>query len=391
MSGENGHDLVTHVSEEFRGFLEGLQRDLVESLNEFARPIEANEEEPAAAVDSSTSAAPPSEDTAPRTPTPVPGGDAIPTFHAQPGQTSSTPQVRSSVTGGTDGRPRRLNYFRAHLFPAVRASDPSTPARPGDIDGMVPCVFIGVQSINPGRNMTTEEMINHPAFPFIDGQVPADTTPTPAPIQPTTILSDLDPEGSPRAEAAPLQAQEQPDNAGAAGGSGDITSFLNQWSDPDAPRLNRSTPADAPPRTLRSRLGRIMSPRAASPPAGPTHTYLVYVIGGNYPANHPILRIPALMTGEPLSDEDMTLIGELLGSVKPPVASREDIEKAGLKIVKGDEMEGLGKGGEVLENCVERCLVSGRSTAQFLNLSSVTICTGLHWTPSCGPLRSCLC
>ena len=87
------------------------------------------------------------------------------------------------------------------------------------------------------------------------------------------------------------------------------------------------------------------------------NTYLVYVVGGNYPRNHPVLRIPALLTGGALTDEEMTLIGELLGPAKPPTASKADIEKSGLKIVDGRDIEGLGEKGEVHQNTVERCLV----------------------------------
>jgi hypothetical protein len=59
-----------------------------------------------------------------------------------------------------------------------------------------------------------------------------------------------------------------------------------------------------------------------------------------------------------MTDEEMTLIGELMGQVKPPTVSREGIEKAGLRVVKGEDMLLLGKEGIVLESCVERCLVS---------------------------------
>jgi hypothetical protein len=87
------------------------------------------------------------------------------------------------------------------------------------------------------------------------------------------------------------------------------------------------------------------------------NTYLVYVVGGNYPRNHPVLRIPALLTGGVLTDEDMTLIGELLGPAKPPTASKDDIAKSGLRIVDGSEIAELGAKGEVHENTMDRCLV----------------------------------
>ena len=58
----------------------------------------------------------------------------------------------------------------------------------------------------------------------------------------------------------------------------------------------------------------------------------------------------------------MTLIGELMGQVKPPVASQEEIERAGLKVVFGKDIADMGGKGEILDICVDRCLV-GRGAA----------------------------
>jgi hypothetical protein len=84
----------------------------------------------------------------------------------------------------------------------------------------------------------------------------------------------------------------------------------------------------------------------------------MYVIGGNYPRNHPVLRIPGLLTGEPLTDEEMTLIGELVGEVKPPTATAEEVEQSGLRVVHGSEIVGLVEKKEVIDSSAERCLVS---------------------------------
>ena len=84
----------------------------------------------------------------------------------------------------------------------------------------------------------------------------------------------------------------------------------------------------------------------------------MYVIGGNYPRNHPVLRIPGLLTGEPLTDEEMTLIGELVGEVKPPTATAEEVEQSGLKVVHGSEIVGLVEKMEIIDSSAERCLVS---------------------------------
>lgn len=57
-------------------------------------------------------------------------------------------------------------------------------------------------------------------------------------------------------------------------------------------------------------------------------SWIIYVLGGSYPENHPILTTPSLFTDSP-TYEDMLLLSSLLGPVKPPVASDEDLDAAG--------------------------------------------------------------
>ncbi|KAF8243323.1 hypothetical protein K440DRAFT_613746 [Wilcoxina mikolae CBS 423.85] len=59
-----------------------------------------------------------------------------------------------------------------------------------------------------------------------------------------------------------------------------------------------------------------------------TRSWIIYVLGGSYPENHPILTTPSLFTDEP-TYEDMTLLSSLLGPAKLPVAAKEDLESAG--------------------------------------------------------------
>ncbi|KAG8686512.1 hypothetical protein FRC11_008828 [Ceratobasidium sp. 423] len=51
------------------------------------------------------------------------------------------------------------------------------------------------------------------------------------------------------------------------------------------------------------------------------------------------------------------MLNEFLGQVKPPTATREDIAKAGLRIVKGVDVKELAASGSVAESCTERCLI----------------------------------
>ncbi|KAF8874636.1 hypothetical protein CPB84DRAFT_1853542 [Gymnopilus junonius] len=85
-----------------------------------------------------------------------------------------------------------------------------------------------------------------------------------------------------------------------------------------------------------------------------SRTFLIYVIGGYYPPDH------SIVTGGPNildSFEALLELADLLGQVKPPTVSKEDIEKSGLKIVKASELDHLEKQGQVASNCLDRCLI----------------------------------
>lgn len=60
----------------------------------------------------------------------------------------------------------------------------------------------------------------------------------------------------------------------------------------------------------------------------PRQSWIVYVVGGTYPGDHPILLAPSLFTDSPLY-EDMLILENFLGQAKPPVASKEEVEKSG--------------------------------------------------------------
>ncbi|KAL5047277.1 hypothetical protein BDW71DRAFT_197012 [Aspergillus fruticulosus] len=57
-------------------------------------------------------------------------------------------------------------------------------------------------------------------------------------------------------------------------------------------------------------------------------SWLIYVVGTNLSENHPAFAAPSLFTDNP-TYEDMVLLSSLLGPVKPPVATQEDLTSAG--------------------------------------------------------------
>lgn len=70
-------------------------------------------------------------------------------------------------------------------------------------------------------------------------------------------------------------------------------------------------------------------------PGEGSRSWIIYVLGGSYPENHPILTTPSLFTDSP-TYEDMMLLSSILGPAKPPVASEEDVAAApGLFRIQG--------------------------------------------------------
>ncbi|KAL8243747.1 hypothetical protein R6Q59_010005 [Mikania micrantha] len=62
-------------------------------------------------------------------------------------------------------------------------------------------------------------------------------------------------------------------------------------------------------------------------PAGSGRSWLIYVVGTNVSPDHPAFTMPSLFTDNP-TYEDMQMLSTLLGPVKPPVASQDDINIA---------------------------------------------------------------
>jgi hypothetical protein len=65
-----------------------------------------------------------------------------------------------------------------------------------------------------------------------------------------------------------------------------------------------------------------------NPPPATGRSWLIYVVGTNVSPDHPAFTMPSLFTDSP-TYEDMQLLSTLLGPVKPPVATQEDLTSAG--------------------------------------------------------------
>jgi len=99
------------------------------------------------------------------------------------------------------------------------------------------------------------------------------------------------------------------------------------------------------------------------PPAGVGRSWLIYVVGTNVSPDHPAFTMPSLFTDNP-SYEDMQMLSTLLGPVKPPVATEEDVSSAGgvfRLVVQGDDLIGEAISNEddstTILRAGDRCLI----------------------------------
>lgn len=104
----------------------------------------------------------------------------------------------------------------------------------------------------------------------------------------------------------------------------------------------RSSTAASGEQTAASATGNTATPTSADGTTGtgglppPRQSWMVYVFGGTYPENHPVLLHPNILS-ENTSYEDLLDLETLLGPVKPPVATQEEVDSAGGLFKVGDE------------------------------------------------------
>ncbi|KZO96917.1 hypothetical protein CALVIDRAFT_104383 [Calocera viscosa TUFC12733] len=294
-----------------------------------------------------------------------------------PGRTGTfiTTSNGGTTQGGTENDGERLNWWRMYRFPARNVpgenTEPSTEAgatgpniteeprtpprrlRPqAEDETVIPVILVGLRSVTPGNPAPAlfdfADPPSAPASPVEDRQ--------PALISPATQGNGLEPWTSrDRDDGASIGS-----GSSAAGGSTGSGNNNGVWQ--RAARLwNRG------PRTERGRSQPAQQPAERDPlPSGVglggmdetqgTRSYIIWVVGGHYPPNHPIITAPHLLTGQ-LDHDDLWALGELLGQVKPPTATREEIEKSGLEVIRVTRLKEWEESGRVASNCTERCLI----------------------------------
>ncbi|KAI0768971.1 hypothetical protein BD413DRAFT_558742 [Trametes elegans] len=210
--------------------------------------------------------------------------------------------------------------------PAEDGAEPPSsalPASDANANMVVPVIVVGLQSVEMGQ-------VHGHAHPPHDAPGTGTTPTADYPDAPNDERAW--PAPSPSASTAADEGRRE--NGGGGGG--------RTWQSRAASALRNLRP------------GRRGGPGGQQAAEGTgSRTFLIYVIGGYYPPNHHMVTGPDNLD----SYEALWELAELLGQVKPQVATREDIDKSDLQIVKFSELARYEREGRVASNCLDRCWI----------------------------------
>ncbi|KAK7689751.1 hypothetical protein QCA50_006390 [Cerrena zonata] len=213
---------------------------------------------------------------------------------------------------------------------AIAPPPPNSEGMPGlNLNVVVPVIVVGLQSVDTGHDRDHDD--DWP--PHTHAHPPSEGVQNASSNTPATNSNSN--------SHGPSNTNEEPTPLSNVGGPRPLTPRGRTWQSRAANAL----------RTLRP--GRRAGSSRRTADANGSRTFLIYVIGGYYPPNH------HMVTGSDSLDsyEALWELAELLGQVKPPVATKEEIEKSGLEIIKAPEMKRHEQDGKITSNCMDRCLV----------------------------------
>lgn len=256
-------------------------------------------------------------------------------------------------------------------MPRTRGSDGSSNDGEQIAEGMAPFTIVGIRRVNPGTEVTGEDNLP-PYIRELLGSATTTTTTTEDGAGSSNerrrhsnlrggrrrgVLSFYDRmESTSREQALQMLQRRRPRSLYGAG-----SLRRNGVVGPDSPTTERDDRLDDEDTD---------SSDTDEPSNHDDPTYIIYLISGILPENHPLLSAPSLFTNNP-TYEDMLYIASLLGPGKPPVASESDVASApGLFVIEVDtngKLFAISREGDehialpaVIEDGVERaerCLV----------------------------------
>ncbi|KAE9990330.1 hypothetical protein EG327_001564 [Venturia inaequalis] len=223
-----------------------------------------------------------------------------------------------------------LRDIRGGRLPRSRGADGSSMNGEPIAEGMAPFTIVGIRRVSPGTEVTGED--NLP--PYIrellgsatsgeDGTQDSNERRRPSILRHGArrrgVLSFYDRMETPsREQALQMLQRRRPRSLYGAG-----SLRRNGVVGPDSPDDNLDDEDTD-------------SSDTDEPTTRDDPTYIIYLIQGILPENHPLLSAPSLFTNNP-TYEDMLYIASLLGPGKPPVASESDVASApGLFVIEVD-------------------------------------------------------
>ncbi|GAC94224.1 zinc finger containing protein [Pseudozyma hubeiensis SY62] len=207
--------------------------------------------------------------------------------------------VETQARRQRDFQQGNLSFFRLFRF------DPVAPSQ------LVPCIVVGVRSLNVTERFGEEMMRSEATGPGRDA-------------------------GGSR------QQTSRPTSLGSAG--------------PTSPRPRQRSQSEGPAPTRAS----AESGSAEAEGEGqdlPASRFMLFVSGGRYPPNHPLLTSNPTTAGR-----DLMMLMDLLSTMqamqhKPSTVTQREIDASELLKVKGSQVPIMVRDGKVTENMAERCLV----------------------------------
>ncbi|KAL4931328.1 uncharacterized protein BDV17DRAFT_280234 [Aspergillus undulatus] len=263
-------------------------------------------------------------------PRPVPSGAPVTSDDVSLQPTTSNPPRRLS-DAASRGTPSSLPSIVSESPPGPHPP-PSTPAEPG-----LSAVSSGAST--PSRRLSTTSAMSPNVLPQLSENSPS---------QPTMGTSD---------DSFPPNPSHQ-----------------RRRSDSEFARHREQLGSGA------ARRNGVVEPDNHNAPTG--RSWLIYVVGTNLSENHPAFAAPSLFTDNP-TYEDMVLLSSLLGPVKPPVATQEDLTSAGglFRLVEyGSNLsaEAVDGSGSIQIAEGERCLICLSEYEASEELRQLTKCEHLY-------------
>lgn len=287
-------------------------------------------------------------------------------LHTEPG-TSASP----STPGQTSAERRPFSFFRSYRFPprpAVGATDSAATAAGAGNESATPTSPQSAEE--PQTSVPTEDVV-------MDGEenAPADAHPlstplsTPAPQHASSGDARTASPPSPGRQMVPmlLVGVRSASLLGLPGADSNTTG-----PSPDTPRPGQSFDEPMSEASASNSFGSPVDNASGNHtrPSGERESgssgFVLWILGGLYPANHPIVIAPSLLGDDSTSYEELLRLAEVLGNVKPPTVSKEEIKKSDLKVVKSQTIAELYANGSVREITSERCLGELRSFLEVL-------------------------